>query len=131
MKTCLFNSFNAIRTNILLLLLTSFLSVAVAHAQNNSLIDPSQLSEAQIKQIVTNPQNENKVELVMFVLKSIEDLNITDDDKKIAFVNSLDVSNEIKDVVKSDIKLNITYSDHERVSYGIYRLMSKQCDKIS
>lgn len=105
-------------------------SLNIAHAQGN-LIDSRQLSEAEVLKVVTNPQNQAKVELVMFVLKSIEDLNITENDKKIDFVNKVAVSDNIKDMVKNDISQNITYSDYKRVSYGMYKLMNNKCSNSS
>ena len=111
-----------------ILILTT--SLNIAHAQGN-LIDSRQLSEAEVLKVVTNPQNQAKVELVMFVLKSIEDLNITENDKKIDFVNKVAVSDNIKDMVKNDISQNITYSDYKRVSYGMYQLMNNKCSNSS
>ncbi len=73
-----------------------------------------------------NPQTQNETELMMFLLKSIEDKNITDKQKKIEFVNSFKVSEDIKQYAISLINQNITYSNNEKISYGIYSL--KQCN---
>ena len=72
--------------------------------------------------IINNSQYQNDTELVMFIMKSIEDKKIKETTKKLDFVNTFKVANEIKDQVKSMIKQNLNYSDHEKVSYGIYLL---------
>ena len=75
---------------------------------------------------ILNPQTQNETELTMLILKSIEDKNITDKQQKIEFVNSSKVSENIKQDAISLINQNITYSDNEKVSYGLYLL--KQCN---
>jgi hypothetical protein len=120
-----------LKTIVRTLMLSALASLAIAGTPEHSLIDSTKLSEAEVQQIVTNPQNQQRVELVMSILKAIDDLNITENSKKIDFVNTMEVSDNIKTLVKNQINLNITYSDFQRVSYGIYRLMSKQCGKIS
>jgi hypothetical protein len=76
--------------------------------------------------ILNNVQYQNDVELLMFIMKSIEDKNIKDKNKKIEFVNSFKASNDIKEWAISYINQNITYSDNEKISYGIYGL--KKCN---
>jgi len=76
---------------------------------------------------INNLQYQNDTELTMFLMKSIEDKGIKDTNKKIEFVNTFKVSEDIKEQVKSYIRQGINYSDHEKVSYGIYLL--KKCDK--
>lgn len=88
-------------------------------------------SDSEALQILSNPKNQQKVELYMYVLKSIQDLGITDIDKKIAFVETMEVSNNIKDWVKSSIRHNINYSDYKKVSYGIYQTLNNKCGKGS
>lgn len=75
--------------------------------------------------MLNNVQYQNNVELLMFVMKSIEDQNINENNNKIKLVNSLDVSDYIKNWAISYINQNITYSDNEKISYQIYTL--KQC----
>ena len=105
---------------IAMLSITTFLSFA--NANNYHINRPS---EAEAMHIVENPDNQNKVELAMFILKSIEEKQIKNIDKKIDFVNSLPVSDEVKRLAKSIIQQGINYSDNEKISYGIYRL--KNC----
>ena len=76
-----------------------------------------------------SPQRRNENELMMFILKSIADNNITDKQQKIEFVNSFQVSEDIKQFAISLINQNITYSDNEKVAYGLYLL--KQCNNKS
>lgn len=78
---------------------------------------------------LNDPQTQNDTELVMSILKYIEDKNITESNKKIEFINSSKVSNYIKNGVINEIQQNITYSDYEKVSYGIYML--KKCNNNS
>ncbi len=82
-------------------------------------------------EVVKNQQNQNDVELVMFILKSIDELNITDNSKKINFVDSMKVSDEIKDLAKNEINQGIVYSDHKKVSYGMYQLNAGKCSANS
>jgi hypothetical protein len=107
-------------------------SLNFAHAQD----DLSRSIDAQeVRQFVNNPQNtndklnnpqgQNDAELVMFIMKSIEDKHIKEIDKKIEFVNSFNASNSIKEQAISLINQGITYSDNEKVSYGVYLL--KKC----
>ena len=103
--------------------------LSFAHAQENLPAHQSNISDDQAFKILQNPQNENHAELVMFVLKSIEDLNITDTNKKLEFVDTLEVSDQVKNQVKSYINQNISYSDNEKVSYGIYQF--KKCNQSS
>ncbi len=105
---------------IAMLSMTTFLSFANANSYHIN-----KPSEAEAMQIVENPENQNKVELAMFILKSIEEKQIKNIDKKIDFVNSLPVSDEVKRFAKSIIQQGINYSDHEKTSYGIYRF--KNC----
>lgn len=109
-------------------------SLNVAHAQGDlNLSSPAQ----EMLQFVNDPQNKNDklnnpqaqkdTELVMFIMKSIEDKHIKEIDKKIEFINSFNVSNGIKEQAVSLINQNITYSDNEKVSYGIYLL--KKCNE--
>ena len=71
---------------------------------------------------ILNPQTENNTELTFSILKSIEDKNITYTQKKLDFVNSSQVSENIKQSVINLINQNITYLDYEKVSYGLYSL---------
>ena len=103
-------------------------SISIAHAQEYKT--SAGMSKAEILQVISNQQNQKNVELIMFALKSIEELNITEMNKKIEFVDTLQVSDEIKTGVKSQIKQNLSYSDHERVGYGIYQL-KKDCSHHS
>ena len=111
-------------------------SLNVAHAQGNlNLSSPAQ----EMLQFVNDPQNkndklndpqaQNDTELVMFIMKSMEDKHIKEINKKLEFINSFNVSNGIKEQAISLINQNITYSDHEKVSYGIYLL--KKCNDSS
>ena len=112
------------KTLITLLILTS---LSIANAQGNlTQYKPSPTSSNEVSNIINNPQNQNDVELSMFVLKIIEDKNITDINKKIAFVDTFKISDDIKDAIKTTITQNINYSDNERVGYGIYEL--KKCN---
>ncbi len=105
-----------------------FLSFSFANAQDNlKTFQPTPNSEAEVLKIITNPENRNHTELVMSVLKSIEDLWIKDTNKKIDFVNSLKVSDDIKDHVISQIRNNLSYPDYEKIDYGIYRLNNNKC----
>ena len=102
-----------------------------AYAQGNlTQYKSSPASSDEVLKIINNPQNQNDVELIMFVLKSIEYKNIKDINKKIDFVDTFKVSDDIKDVIKTTIKQNLNYSDHERVDYGIYQL-KKECNHNS
>jgi hypothetical protein len=76
-----------------------------------------------------NVDYQNNTELVMFVMKSIEDKHITNVNKKIEFVNSFKVSDDIKEQAISLINQNIEYSDNEKVAYGVYLL--KKCNSGS
>lgn len=76
--------------------------------------------------ILNNAQYQNDVELLMFIMTSIDDKNIKEKNKKIEFVNSFKASEYIKDWAISLINQNITYSDNEKVAYGIYTL--KKCN---
>ena len=91
---------------------------------------PSPTSRDEVSKIVNNPVNQNNVELSMFILKMIQDKNITDINKKIAFVDTFQLSDDIKDTIKITINQNINYSDFERAGYGIY--LFKKCNhKVS
>ena len=57
----------------------------------------------------------------------MEDIHIKEINKKIDFINKSHVSNDIKNWAIRLINQNITYSDHEKVSYGIYIL--KKCNE--
>lgn len=76
---------------------------------------------------INNPRTQNDTELVMFILKAIEEKKIQDPKQKIAFTNSFQVSDDIKGLVINQINQNLNYSDNERVAYGIYML--KKCNK--
>jgi hypothetical protein len=109
-------------------------SLNIAHAQSNlNLSSDAQemlkfLHEPENKNDSLNsPQVQNDNELVMSIMKFIEDKNIKEKNKKIEFINSLSVSNEIKQQAISYVNQNLTYSDHEKVSYGLYLL--KKCKK--
>lgn len=108
---------------ILLFLITLLSS---AYAQGNlTQYKPSPKSDDEVLKIINNPQNQNDAELIMLIQKSIEEKNITDINKKIAFIDSFNVTDYIKVLVKRNIKQGITYSDYERVSYGVYQF--KKC----
>lgn len=114
--------FNYKSTRILLGMLL-FSTYLLSFANDNNVLQqlrstPS--SPDEVLKIVQNPQNQNNVELVMFILKNIEDLNIIETDKKIEFVNNFNVSDEIKSLVKTAIENHINYSDHKRITYGLY-----------
>ena len=110
------------------IILSLLVCLSSAYAHGNSIqYKPSPSSSDEVLKIINNPQNQNDVELVMFIMKTIEDKNIKDTNKKIAFVDTFQVSDDIKDVVKSYIKQNLSYSDNERISYGIYKL-KKECN---
>lgn len=109
-------------------------SLNIAHAQNNlNLSNDAQeilkfLNEPQNKNDSLNsPQVQNDNELVMSIMKFIEEKNIKEKNKKIEFINSLNVYDEIKQQAISYVNQNLTYSDNEKVSYGIYLL--KKCKK--
>lgn len=135
MKSQILKRFNAMNTGILFgIMLLCSTSFSVANAQNN--LNNSGAAAQELLKFINDPQNrndllnnaqyQNDTELLMFVMKSIEDKNIKDINKKIEFVNSSNVSNDIKKQAISLINQNITYSDHEKVSYGIYML--KKCN---
>lgn len=120
----------------LLTILIVGLSINIAHAQGNSNLS----SGAQaVLQFVNDPQNkndklnnaqiQNDTELVMFIMKSIEDKHITEINKKIEFINSFNASNSIKEQAINLVNQNINYSDNEKVSYGVYLL--KKCNEDS
>jgi len=116
------------KLNTIILSSIIFLSFSFANAQDNfKTFRPTPNSEAEVSKIIESPENRNHTELVMSVLKSIEDLWIKDTNKKIDFVNSLTVSDDIKDNTISQIRNNLSYSDHEKVGYGIYRLNNNKC----
>lgn len=130
------NRFNVINRNILcgitLALLTS-LSAASTQGDLNLSSSAQEmlkfLNDPQNKNdILNNPQTQNDNELVMFIMKSIEDKHIKEINKKVEFVNSFKVSNDIKEQAISYINQNLTYSDNEKASYGIYML--KKCNTI-
>jgi hypothetical protein len=105
-----------------------FLSFSFANAQDNSnLFRPTPNSENEVLKIITSPENLNNTELVMSVLKSIEDLGIKDTNRKIDFVSSLKVSDDIKAQVIGQVRNSLSYSDHEKVSYGMYKVKSDKC----
>lgn len=108
--------------------LITFFSIANAK-DNLSMFQPTSSSEEEVLKMIKNPTNQNNTELVMSILKDIEDKGIKDADKKIEFVDSFNVSNDIKEQAKSYIRQNIKYSDNERVSYGVYKL--KNCGSNS
>lgn len=127
------NQFNIITPKILLGVITLMTFSHSAYALDNT--KPSSAAQELLKtiktpqyqnNIINNLQYQNDTELAMFIMKSIEEKNIKEANKKIDFVNTFKVSDEIKDQVKSMIKQNINYSDHEKVSYGIYLL--KKCN---
>jgi len=89
---------------------------SLANAQGN--IDISNIVN---DPILSNAQNQKDVELVMLIMKSIEDKNIQSVEEKINFVDTFKVTDEIKDVAKSYIRQNISYSDNKRIAYGIYQ----------
>jgi predicted CoA-binding protein len=64
--------------------------------------------------VLSNPQNQNDVELIMLIMKSIEDKNIQGIKERINFVDTFKVSDEIKNVAKSYIRQNISYSDNKK-----------------
>lgn len=64
--------------------------------------------------MLSNPQNQNDVELIMLIMKSIEDKNIQGIKERINFVDTFKVSDEIKNVAKSYIRQNISYSDNKK-----------------
>ena len=117
------------RINLKYSLITFLLSLNALSFANYSG-DLSQLkstpfSSDEVLKIIKNPQNQNNVELVMAVLKNIEDLNITEKDKKISFVDNFNTTDNIKSLVKISIENNISYSDHKRIDYGLYEY--KKC----
>ena len=113
----------------LLTILIVGLSLNLAHAQGDLNLSSSaqevlrSINEPQNKNDrLNNPQYQNDTELLMFIMKSIEDKHINEINKKIEFVNSFSVSKDIKEQAISLINQNITYSDNEKVSYGVYLL---------
>ena len=112
----------------LLSMLILGVSLNLAYAQEKPLIDSKEPSEAQKSEFINNIVNQNNNELVMFILKSIEDQGITNTDQKINFVNTFNVYDKVKEEVITAIKANITYSDNEKVSYGRYKL--KNCQAL-
>jgi hypothetical protein len=89
---------------------------------NNMLNNPKYKNDS-----LNNQQNQNDTELVMFILKAIEEKKIQDPKQKIAFANSFQVSDDIKSLVRTQINQKLNYSDNEKVSYGVYIL--KNCAK--
>lgn len=121
------NSFNVTNSKMLLgvtLSVVTFLSFA--SVQENLRTNTITLSDTEVTATLQNPQNQNDVELIMSIMKIIEDKNIEGISKKINFVDTFKVSDYIKNTIKSYIRQNINYSDNERISYGIYR--SKKCN---
>jgi hypothetical protein len=112
-----------------------FLSFSFANAQDNSKLSSDVqgvlkfLNAPQNKNdLLNNTQYQHDTELVMFVMKSVEDKHIKDINKQIEFINSFKVSNDTKQQAISYIKQHIKYSDHEKVSYGVYML--KICNEL-
>jgi len=125
MSNNILKCFNVKNRNILFGVILSLLtSLSVANPQSDLKL--SNDTQATLK-LTNDPQYQNDVELLMFVMKSIEDKKITDKNKKIEFVNSFKASNYIKEWAISLINQNITYSDNEKISYGDYLL--KKCDE--
>lgn len=109
------------------MLLSTFFSSAYALDNHNSSSATNELlqttsSHQDQNDIINTPQDQNDTELVMFILKCIEDKHITEINKKIAFVNTFKVSNDIKDYAISLITQDLNYSDHKKDSYGTYIL---------
>ena len=137
MSNNILKCFNVKNRNILLGVALSLLtSLAVANPQDDLKLSSDAQATLEFfnapqnkNDNINNPQTQNDTELVMFIMKSIEDKKITDKNKKIEFVNSFKVSNYIKEGAINDINQNITYSDNEKVSYGIYLL--KKCNTSS
>jgi hypothetical protein len=109
-------------------------SLNISHAQGDlNLSSPAQ----EMLKFINDPQNkndrlnniqyQNDTELVMFIMKSIDDKHIKEINKKIEFINSFNVSKDIKEQAISYVNQNITYSDNEKVSYGVYLL--KKCNE--
>ncbi|HLX54963.1 MAG TPA: hypothetical protein VKR58_13540 [Aquella sp.] len=128
---------NYLKIIICTITLSLVTSLSIANAQDNSTPATALSSSAQeVLKWLNDPKNANDnlnnkqtqdgVEQVMSIMKSLEDQNIKGNDKKIEYVNSLNVSTDMKEWAISYINQNINYSDNEKVSYGIYRL--KKCD---
>ena len=113
----------------LLSILILGVSLNLAYAQDNTKLssagqellefvnDPQNKNDS-----LLDPKNQNDTELVMFILKAIEDKKIKEKTKQIEFANSFQVSDDIKKGVINSINQNLAYSDNEKVSYGIYLL---------
>lgn len=120
-------SFNNKNYKLFLIVIFSlFVPFSFADTQENINVDLMSIAN---NPALTNQQNQNDVELVMFIMKNIEDKNIVEVDKKNDFVNSFKVSDYIKNVVKSYIAQNINYSDNKKISYGIY--LFKKCNRTN
>ena len=124
MRTNIFNYFNVKNRSVLFGVTLSVLT-SISIAQAPKLDIASIINDP----ILSNSQNQNDVELIMTIMKAIEDKDIQGVDKKIEFANTFKVSDYIKNTVKSYINQNINYSDNQRISYGIYRL--KLCNHAS
>lgn len=96
-----------------------FLSFS-AYAQDN--LKPFDASNQAI--IINSSQDQNDTELVMSILKLIEDKGITETNKKIDFINTFKVSNDIKEYATSLITQSLNYSDYKKDSYGTYTLQT-------
>ena len=76
-------------------------------------------------EVISTPQDQNETELALNILKTIEDKKITETNKKISFVNTFNLPDEIKKYAKSLITQNLNYSDFKKESYGTYTLIEK------
>lgn len=137
MSNNILKCFNVKNRNILFGVILSLLtSLSVANPQSDLKLSSDAQATLEFfnapqnkNDNINNPQTQNDTELVMFIMKSIEDKKITDKHKKIDFINSFQVSKYIKDGAISEVNQNISYSDNEKVSYGIYML--KTCKTSS
>jgi hypothetical protein len=103
-------------------------SLNIAHAQENLTTNEKPTQNA-VELMLANPQTQNDTELVMFIMKSIEDKDIQGVDKKTNFVDTFKVSDSIKNQAKSYINQNINYSDYKKLSYGMFQF--KKCNHSS
>ena len=134
MSNNILKCFNIKNRNIVFGVILSLLtSLSVANPQNDLKLSSDAQATLEFfnspqnkNDNINNPQTQNDIELVMFIMKSVEDKNLADKNKKIEFINSFKVSNVIKEQAISYINQNIKYSDNEKVSYGIYLL--KTCN---
>ena len=132
MNSKMLHNFNIINIKVLfgvILSLISFLSFAYTQENLNQMLNEEVMQNRAALQLITNPQTRNDNELSMFIMHIIESKNIKDFNKKIEFIDTFKVSDDIKQQAKVYVKQNLNYSDFRKVDYGVYIL--KNCHQTS